>query len=207
MTNAATVPPKNLGKNSPTPIFSLSKFSKKYICMPALKVLRFPLASPPDGPPSKTPPALSVSRAPPPQYHFVRKNKGESSRKSSPPPASPPLLPVIAPPPERPSRGRVVGFGAGPGPGPDPPMASTEQEAAVEAAAVVEEVTRQQGKGCGVAGGGDTVGSWRNIDIAWRKADEAGESRCISLVRWKKIACFCFCKGNLHLLMGSTYSI
>ncbi|ONM27395.1 P-loop nucleoside triphosphate hydrolase superfamily protein with CH (Calponin Homology) domain [Zea mays] len=56
-------------------------------------------------------------------------------------------------------------------------MASTEQEAAVEAAAVVEEVTRQQGKGCGVAGGGDTVGSWRNIDIAWRKADEAAIRR------------------------------
>jgi hypothetical protein len=75
-------------------------------------------------------------------------------------------------------------------------MASTEQEAAVEAAAVVEEVTRQQGKGCGVAGGGDTVGSWRNIDIAWRKADEAGESGCISLVLCggKKLHAFVFAK-------------
>lgn len=49
------------------------------------------------------------------------------------------------------------------------------------AAAVVEDVMPQQGGGCGGAGGGDTVGSWRNIDIAWRKAEEAGESRCISL--------------------------
>jgi hypothetical protein len=69
-------------------------------------------------------------------------------------------------------------------------MASTEQEVAVDAAAVVEEVTRQQGKGCGVAGGGDTVVSSRNIDIAWSKADEAGESWCISLVRWKKLHVF-----------------
>ncbi|CAD6255819.1 unnamed protein product [Miscanthus lutarioriparius] len=59
-------------------------------------------------------------------------------------------------------------------------MASPEQEAAV-AAAVVEDVMRQQGGGCGGSGGGgDTVGSWRNLDIAWRKSEEA---------------------GNLHLLM------
>jgi|UniRef100_A0A804LSX2 hypothetical protein len=105
------------------------------------------------------------------------------------------------PPHKRPNRGRVTGFGAGPGP--DPPMASMEQEATVDAAAVVEEVTRQQGKGYDVAGGGDTVVSSRNIDIAWRMADEAGESRCISLVRWKN--CMFFCEGNLHFLMGSTY--
>ena len=59
-------------------------------------------------------------------------------------------------------------------------MASAEQEAAV-AAAVVEDVMRQQGGGYGSTGGGDTVGSWRNIDIACRKAEEAGESRCTSL--------------------------
>jgi hypothetical protein len=61
-------------------------------------------------------------------------------------------------------------------------MASPEQEAAV-AAAIVEDVMRQQGGGCGGSGGGgDTVGSWRNLDIAWRKAEEAGESRCISFL-------------------------
>lgn len=57
--------------------------------------------------------------------------------------------------------------------------ASPEQEAAV-AAAVVEDVMRMHAEG-GVGGGGggvevgETVGSWRNIDIAWRKAEEAGE--------------------------------
>ena len=61
-------------------------------------------------------------------------------------------------------------------------MASAEQEAAV-AAAVVEDVMRQQGGGYGSTGGGDTVGSWRNIDIACRKAEEAGESRYICLVK------------------------
>ncbi|CAD6252804.1 unnamed protein product [Miscanthus lutarioriparius] len=55
-------------------------------------------------------------------------------------------------------------------------MASAEQEAAV-AAAVVEDVMRQQGGGCGSTGGGDTVGSWRNIDIACRKAEEAAIRR------------------------------
>jgi len=75
-------------------------------------------------------------------------------------------------------------------------MASPEQEAAV-AAAVVEDVMRQQGGGCGGSGGGggggDTVGSWRNLDLAWRKAEEAGESRCISLGE-KKNASFVFSK-------------
>lgn len=145
-----------------------------------------------------TNPALSAPRAPPPPYHSVRRNK----EASSPPSASPPLLPAIAPPPGRPSGGRVAGFGAGPGPG--PPMASPEQEAAV-AAAIVEDVMRQQGGGCGGSGGGgDTVGSWRNLDIAWRKAEEAGESRCISFLGEKM---HYFCEGNLHLLMVSTYSI
>jgi kinesin family member C2/C3 len=55
-------------------------------------------------------------------------------------------------------------------------MESPEQGAAI-AAAVVEEMTRLHGEG--VAGaevrGGETVGAWRNIDIAWRKAEEAGE--------------------------------
>ncbi|CAD6255375.1 unnamed protein product [Miscanthus lutarioriparius] len=56
-------------------------------------------------------------------------------------------------------------------------MASPEQEAAV-AAAVVEDVMRQQGGGCGGSGGGgDTVGSWRNLDIAWRKSEEAAIRR------------------------------
>jgi hypothetical protein len=82
-------------------------------------------------------------------------------------------------------------------------MASPEQEAAV-AAAIVEDVMRQQGGGCGGSGGGDTVGSWRNLDIAWRKAEEAGESRCISFLGEKM---HYFCEGNLHLLMVSTYSI
>lgn len=46
------------------------------------------------------------------------------------------------------------------------------------AAAIVEGVMRLHsggGGGAGGVGGGETVGSWRNIDIAWRKADEAGE--------------------------------
>ena len=52
-----------------------------------------------------------------------------------------------------------------------------EQEAAV-AEAVVEDVMRRQGGGGGCAGGvggGETVRTRRNIDIAWRKAEEAGE--------------------------------
>jgi len=56
-------------------------------------------------------------------------------------------------------------------------MASPEQEAAV-AEAVVEDETRLQGGGGGGAGGvggGETVRTRRNIDIAWRKAEEAGE--------------------------------
>ena len=60
-------------------------------------------------------------------------------------------------------------------------MASPEQEAAV-AEAVVEDVMRRQGGGGGGAGGvggGETVRTRRNIDIAWRKAEEAGE-----LVSW-----------------------
>jgi hypothetical protein len=55
-------------------------------------------------------------------------------------------------------------------------MESPEQGAAI-AAAVVEDVTRLHEEG--VAGaevrGGETVGAWGNIDIAWRKAEEAGE--------------------------------
>ncbi|KAK3119338.1 hypothetical protein QOZ80_9BG0718300 [Eleusine coracana subsp. coracana] len=57
-------------------------------------------------------------------------------------------------------------------------MASPEQGAAV-AAAVVENVMRlhsEGGVGLGV-GGGETVGAWRNIDIAWRKAEEAAIRR------------------------------
>ncbi|GJN05109.1 hypothetical protein PR202_ga22714 [Eleusine coracana subsp. coracana] len=57
-------------------------------------------------------------------------------------------------------------------------MASPEQGAAV-AAAVVENVMRlhsEGGVGVGV-GGGETVGAWRNIDIAWRKAEEAAIRR------------------------------
>jgi len=58
-------------------------------------------------------------------------------------------------------------------------MASPEQEAAL-AEAVVEDETRLQGGGGGGAGGGgggggETMGTRRNIDIAWRKAEEAGE--------------------------------
>ncbi|KAL6653723.1 hypothetical protein ACP70R_008647 [Stipagrostis hirtigluma subsp. patula] len=64
-------------------------------------------------------------------------------------------------------------------------MASSqaEPEAAVAAAAaVVEDVTRTHGEGGGGAGGGgggggETVGAWRNIDIAWRKAEEAAIRR------------------------------
>ncbi|CAL4990494.1 unnamed protein product [Urochloa decumbens] len=58
--------------------------------------------------------------------------------------------------------------------------ASPVQETAV-AAAVVEDVLRMHGGGgCGGAGGVggvDTVGSWRNIDIAWRRAEEAAIRR------------------------------
>jgi kinesin family protein C2/C3 len=50
-----------------------------------------------------------------------------------------------------------------------------ERESAV-AAAVVEDVMRLHVGGCsGEGGGGETVGSWRKMDIAWRKAEEAGE--------------------------------
>ncbi|PAN43745.1 hypothetical protein PAHAL_8G255400 [Panicum hallii] len=55
-------------------------------------------------------------------------------------------------------------------------MASPEQEAAV-AEAVVEDVMRLQGGGGGGAGGWETVGTRRNIDIAWRKAEEAAIRR------------------------------
>ncbi|GJN25814.1 hypothetical protein PR202_gb13694 [Eleusine coracana subsp. coracana] len=57
-------------------------------------------------------------------------------------------------------------------------MASPEQGAAV-AAAVVENVMRLHSEGgVGVGGGGgETVGAWRNIDIAWRKAEEAAIRR------------------------------
>ncbi|KAJ1256622.1 hypothetical protein BS78_K343000 [Paspalum vaginatum] len=51
-------------------------------------------------------------------------------------------------------------------------MASPELEAPVAAAAVVEDVVRLHGEG-----GGEAVGSWRNIDIAWRKAEEASIRR------------------------------
>lgn len=63
-------------------------------------------------------------------------------------------------------------------------MASPEQGAEV-AAAIVEDVMRLHGEGGTVAGvgGGETVGAWRNIDIAWRKAEEAGELvSCIDCV-------------------------
>jgi kinesin family protein C2/C3 len=49
-----------------------------------------------------------------------------------------------------------------------------ERESAV-AAAVVEDVMRLHVGGCSGEGGGETVGSWRKMDIAWRKAEEAGE--------------------------------
>ncbi|OEL30028.1 Kinesin-4 [Dichanthelium oligosanthes] len=58
-------------------------------------------------------------------------------------------------------------------------MASPEQEAAVTAA-VVENVMQMhwgEGESAGGVGGGETVGSWRNIDIAWRKAKEAAIRR------------------------------
>jgi hypothetical protein len=153
------------------PPFLVSLISPRNIC-----------SSPPQGPPISTPFPTSTSKTPTRplrpasarhhHHHSVRKNKEESSRKSSPPPASPYRLPAIVPPPGRPSGGRVAGFGAGPGPG--TPMASPEQEAAV-AEAVVEDVMRLQGGGGGGAGGWETVGTRRNIDIAWRKAEEAGE--------------------------------
>ena len=89
-------------------------------------------------------------------------------------------------------------------------MASPEQEAAV-AAAVVEDVMRQQGGGCGGSGGGggggDTVGSWRNLDLAWRKAEEAGESRCISLGEKKMHLVFFRRKFASFNGMVSKYSI
>ncbi|WVZ49912.1 hypothetical protein U9M48_001229 [Paspalum notatum var. saurae] len=50
-------------------------------------------------------------------------------------------------------------------------MASPELETPV-AATVVDDVTRLHGDG-----GGEAVGSWRNIDIAWRKAEEASIRR------------------------------
>nr|CAB3490533.1 unnamed protein product [Digitaria exilis] len=56
--------------------------------------------------------------------------------------------------------------------------ASPELEETV-AAAVVEDVMRLH-EGCGGGGGvgvGEMVGSWRNIDIAWRKAEEAAIRR------------------------------
>ncbi|RLM69654.1 hypothetical protein C2845_PM17G14620 [Panicum miliaceum] len=59
-------------------------------------------------------------------------------------------------------------------------MASPDQEAAVTEA-VVEDGTRLQGGGGGAAGGGggggETVVTRRNIDIAWRKAEEAAIRR------------------------------
>jgi hypothetical protein len=55
-------------------------------------------------------------------------------------------------------------------------MASPEREA-VAAAAVVEDVLRMHGEGFsgGVGGGGEVVVMGRNIDMAWRKAEVAGE--------------------------------
>jgi kinesin family protein C2/C3 len=62
-------------------------------------------------------------------------------------------------------------------------MASPEQEA-VAAAAVVEDVLRMHGEGfAGVSGGGgEVVVLGRNIDMAWRKAEVAGELFLISLL-------------------------
>ncbi|KAL6907825.1 hypothetical protein ACP4OV_001995 [Aristida adscensionis] len=67
--------------------------------------------------------------------------------------------------------------------------ASQEQQEAAVAAAVVEDAMRMHGEGVGgggagggggggggAGGGGETVGAWRNIDIAWRKAEEAGKA-------------------------------
>ncbi|KAF8668131.1 hypothetical protein HU200_052419 [Digitaria exilis] len=90
----------------------------------------------------------------------VRKNKEESSRRSSPPPAFPSRHPAIA----------LLAAVRSPG------SAEVLLEETV-AAAVVEDVMRLH-EGCGGGGGvgvGEMVGSWRNIDIAWRKAEEAGE--------------------------------
>ena len=52
-------------------------------------------------------------------------------------------------------------------------MASPEQEAV----AAVEDVLRMHGDGFMVdaGGGGDVVALGRNIDMAWRKAEVAGE--------------------------------
>nr|XP_034570067.1 kinesin-like protein KIN-14P [Setaria viridis] len=60
-------------------------------------------------------------------------------------------------------------------------MATAQEQEEAVAAAVVEDVMRLHGGGCGGGaggvGGGETVGSWRNIDIAWRKAEEAAIRR------------------------------
>lgn len=56
-------------------------------------------------------------------------------------------------------------------------MASEQETAVAVATAVVEDVVLQQGGGwAAAAGGGETAGARRNINIAWRKAEEAGES-------------------------------
>ncbi|KAG8090301.1 hypothetical protein GUJ93_ZPchr0011g27520 [Zizania palustris] len=56
-------------------------------------------------------------------------------------------------------------------------MASPEREAVVVATAVVEDVLRLHGEGGGGGGLGEVVGTGRNIDIAWRKAEEAAIRR------------------------------
>lgn len=57
-------------------------------------------------------------------------------------------------------------------------MASPEREA-VAATAVVEDVLRMHGEGLGGGGGvGEVVAMGRNIDMAWRKAEVAGELFC-----------------------------
>ncbi|KAL5203691.1 hypothetical protein ABZP36_008562 [Zizania latifolia] len=57
-------------------------------------------------------------------------------------------------------------------------MATPEREAVVVATAVVEDVLRLHGEGGGGGGGGgEVVGMGRNIDIAWRKAEEAAIRR------------------------------
>ncbi|XP_022685311.1 kinesin-like protein KIN-14P [Setaria italica] len=60
-------------------------------------------------------------------------------------------------------------------------MATAQEQEEAVAAAVVEDVMRLHGGGggggAGGGGGGETVGSWRNIDIAWRKAEEAAIRR------------------------------
>ncbi|TKW31068.1 hypothetical protein SEVIR_2G080900v4 [Setaria viridis] len=57
-------------------------------------------------------------------------------------------------------------------------VTAQEQEEAAVATAIVEVVMRlHDSGGAGGVGGGEMVGSWRNIDIAWHKAEEAAIRR------------------------------